>query len=203
MWYNNWGVGQQDAESRLRTQWARESEMLKDFRRIVTGHNEHGKSVIAMDGPAGAIVGTDETGLADFWVTDSAPADNTSEGDAANRPVKLEPPPQGSVFRYFIVRPEDPAMSTEQLEQVTAMGMASIGAAHCRVDTRRHPGMHKTHTVDYILVMKGTVTMLVDEGEVDLKPYDVVVQRGTNHAWVNKGSEPALLAAILIDAESV
>jgi len=105
------------------------------------------------------------------------------------------------VFRYFTVSPEAPAMTTEQLEQITAMGMASVGAAHCRVDTSRHPAMHKTNTVDYIIIMKGNVTMLVDEGEVDLGPRDVVVQRGTNHAWVNKGSEPALLAAVLIDAE--
>ena len=50
-------------------------------------------------------------------------------------------------------------------------------------------------------MLKGEVTMFLDEDEVDLKPFDVVVQRGTNHAWVNKGSEPAVLVAVLIDAE--
>jgi quercetin dioxygenase-like cupin family protein len=62
--------------------------------------------------------------------------------------------------------------------------------------------MHKTKSVDYIILLSGEVTMLLDEGEVDLKPFDVVIQRGTNHAWVNRGAEPALLAAILIDAEA-
>ena len=60
--------------------------------------------------------------------------------------------------------------------------------------------MHKTETVDYIILLKGKVTLILDEEEVDLEPFDVVVQRGTNHAWANTGSEPALLIAVLIDS---
>ena len=48
---------------------------------------------------------------------------------------------------------------------------------------------------------KGDVSLLLDEDEVKLKPFDVVVQRGTNHAWVNLGEEPALLIAVLIDSD--
>ncbi|MDC3209035.1 cupin domain-containing protein, partial [SAR86 cluster bacterium] len=54
--------------------------------------------------------------------------------------------------------------------------------------------------VDYIILLKGEVTLILDEEEVALKPFDVVVQRGTNHAWANNGSEPALLIAVLIDS---
>jgi quercetin dioxygenase-like cupin family protein len=61
--------------------------------------------------------------------------------------------------------------------------------------------MHKTNTIDYIILLKGDVTLLLDEDEVNLKPHDVVVQRGTNHAWVNNGTEPALLIAVLIDSD--
>ena len=61
--------------------------------------------------------------------------------------------------------------------------------------------MHKTETVDYIILLKGDVTLVLDEEDVDLKPFDVVVQRGTNHAWVNNGKEPALLIAVLIDSK--
>ena len=61
--------------------------------------------------------------------------------------------------------------------------------------------MHTTRTVDYIVVLSGRVTLLLDKGEVELKPFDVVVQRGTNHGWVNRGTEPAVMAAILIDAK--
>jgi quercetin dioxygenase-like cupin family protein len=63
--------------------------------------------------------------------------------------------------------------------------------------------MHKTKTVDYIILLEGEITLLLDEDEVDLKPFDVVIQRGTNHAWINKGSSPALLVAVLIDAEPI
>ena len=76
-----------------------------------------------------------------------------------------------------------------------------MGAAHERVDTSRHPAMHKTKTIDYIILLKGDVTLLLDEDEVRLKPFNVVVQRGTNHAWVNNGNEPALLIAVLIDSD--
>ena len=61
--------------------------------------------------------------------------------------------------------------------------------------------MHKTRTVDYILLLKGEVTTLVDKGEVHLKPFDVVIQRGTNHAWVNQGDETAVLVAVMVEAE--
>jgi quercetin dioxygenase-like cupin family protein len=61
--------------------------------------------------------------------------------------------------------------------------------------------MHTTRTVDYIVVLSGRVTLLLDKGEVELKPCDVVVQRGSNHGWVNRGTEPAVMAAILIDAK--
>ena len=60
--------------------------------------------------------------------------------------------------------------------------------------------MHKTETIDYIILLKGDVTLILDNEEIDLKPFDVVVQRGTNHAWVNNGDEPALLIAVLIDS---
>ena len=76
-----------------------------------------------------------------------------------------------------------------------------MGAAHERVDTSRHPAMHKTKTIDYIILLSGDVTLLLDEDEVRLNPFNVVVQRGTNHAWVNNGNEPALLIAVLIDSD--
>ena len=65
----------------------------------------------------------------------------------------------------------------------------------------KRPAMHKTETIDYIILLKGDVSLLLDEEEVRLKPFDTVVQRGTNHAWVNHGEEPALLIAVLIDSE--
>ena len=61
--------------------------------------------------------------------------------------------------------------------------------------------MHTTRTIDYVVLLEGEVTLILDKGEVALKPFDVVVQRGTNHAWENRGSKRALLLAVLIDAK--
>ena len=61
--------------------------------------------------------------------------------------------------------------------------------------------MHTTSTIDYVVVLKGGVALLLDEGEVALNPFDVVVQRGTNHYWINSGPEPALLMGVLLDAQ--
>lgn len=172
--------------------------MEKNLRRIITGHNEEGKSIVAYDGlPIGL------GGLFEMWVTDRSPADNKHKNDAAERELRLEPPPNGSILRFFKVFPENPSISTEVLEEETARGFAAIGATHCRPDTSRDPRMHKTKTVDYIILLEGEITLLLDEEEVDLKPFDVVIQRGTNHAWINKGSKPALLVAVLIDAEPI
>jgi mannose-6-phosphate isomerase-like protein (cupin superfamily) len=162
-------------------------------KRFVTGHNEEGKSIVAYSGPTSF----------QMWVTDRSPADNKDKNDAAKRKIKLEPPANGSKFAYFQVPPEDPSRSTEEIEKETAAGFAAIDATHCRPDTTRDPRMHKTKTVDYIILLEGEVTLLLDEEEVNLKPFDAVIQRGTNHAWINKGTTTALLAAILIDAESL
>ena len=61
--------------------------------------------------------------------------------------------------------------------------------------------MHRTETIDYVIVLEGDVEMEVDDSTIKLKAGDVLVQRGTNHAWINRGSEPARIAFILIDAK--
>jgi len=169
--------------------------MALQSRRVITGYDDQGKSTVIIDGPA--------TPSGAFWMTEGAPADNATVGDAAQVVRKLEPPPGGTIFRYAVIPPEDPTISAEERERTTARLFAEMDASHCRTNTSRHPGMHKTSTVDYVVLLSGEVTMLLDKGEVDLKPFDVVVQRGTSHAWVNKGKEPAILAAVLVDAKPV
>ena len=89
------------------------------------------------------------------------------------------------------------------MQDMAAEAFEKIGAAHHRIDTSKHPAMHKTDTIDYIILLKGNVTLILDEEEIDLEPFDVVVQRGTNHAWVNNGTEPALLIAVLVDSKII
>jgi uncharacterized cupin superfamily protein len=64
----------------------------------------------------------------------------------------------------------------------------------------KHAGMHRTRSVDYAVVMDGEIDMILDDGEVHLEAGDVLVQQGTDHAWVNRGARPCRIAFVLIDA---
>ena len=163
-------------------------------RRIVTGHDAQGRSVFLEDTSvpmAGA--------LHEVWMTGSPPTFGGAP-DLGKLPFNLEPPAGGTLIR-FVRLPPSAGLSREELEVMYARMFAEIHAAHCRVDTRRHPAMHKSRTVDYGSVLSGEVTLLLDVGERKLKPFDVAVQRGTNHGWVNEGPEPCLIAFVLIDAK--
>ena len=170
------------------------------MRRIITGHNEDGKSVVVHDGPPARSIGEDVGGLYEIWNTESTPFTTKGFEDKADIDIELEPPKGGTKFRYFQINPLPEGVPDDMLQEIAADAFEKIGAAHHRVDTTRHPAMHKTETIDYIILLKGDVTLLLDEEEVNLEPFDVVVQRGTNHAWVNNGNEPALLIAVLIDS---
>jgi mannose-6-phosphate isomerase-like protein (cupin superfamily) len=173
--------------------------MPQPVRRIVTENDGQGRSRVKFDGFAETTLGT----LTELWVTDGTPASNTDGRDAAARPVLLEPPAKGTLFRFFEVEPEsaDAGLTKSEREKRVAEAFASIGASHARPDTQRHPAMHRTKTVDYIVLLSGRITLLLDDAEVDMKPFDVVVQRGTNHAWVNRGTDTARLLAVLVDAD--
>ena len=171
------------------------------MRRIVTGHNDNGKSIVTIDGPPARSIGEDVGGLFELWNTDGTAVISTDSIDRADDEIILSPPSGGTKFRYFQINPLPEGVSEDMLQEIAADAFEKVGAAHHRVDTTKHPAMHKTETIDYIILLKGDVTLILDEEEVDIKPFDVVVQRGTNHAWVNNGTEPALLIAVLIDSD--
>ena len=173
---------------------------MEGLRRIVTGHNADGKSIIMIDGPPARSIGEEVGGLFEIWNTDGNQINTLDKIDRADTDVLLSPPKGGTKFRYFVINPTPEGIPKEKLEELAAAAFAKIGASQDRVDTTRHPAMHKTKTIDYIILLKGDVTLLLDDDEVQLKPFDVVVQRGTNHAWVNNGKEPALFIAVLIDS---
>ena len=170
------------------------------MRRIITGHNSEGKSVVKIEGEPLRSVGEEVGGLFEIWNTDDGSIDSTDSIDRTDIDIVLSPTPGGSKLRYFRINPTPEGIPAEMLEELAAQAFQSIGADHERVDTSRHPTMHKTKTIDYIILLEGDVTLLLDDDEVKLQPFDVVVQRGTNHAWINNGSEPALFIAVLIDA---
>ena len=171
------------------------------MRRIITGQNQAGKSVITIDGPPARSIGEDVGGLFEIWNTDGMPIDVTDNLDRADSEIILSPPANGTKFRYFQINPTPDGVPWDVLQDLAAEAFDRIGAAHHRIDTAKHPAMHKTETIDYIILLKGDVSLLLNEEEVRLEPFDTVVQRGTNHAWVNHGEEPALLIAVLIDSE--
>ena len=173
------------------------------MRRIITGHNADRKSIISIDAPPARSLGEDAGGLFEIWNTDGGGFDTTSEKDRADIEVMLSPTKGGTKFRYFQINPIPEGVPQEAIEAATAAAFERMGAAHHRVDTSRNAAMHETDTIDYIILLKGDVTLILDEEEVRLKPHDVVVQRGTNHAWVNNGSDPAILIAVLIDSALV
>ncbi len=176
--------------------------MLRPIRRVVTGHDGRGRSVIVSDAPSPHVLtlpGRTDFGLTNLWITDSTPADNEGRADAAARPVALEPPVGGSIFRV-VEFPPDKAGSAFDREAA----FAAMGAAHAMdPDGSRHPGMHKTASIDYAIVLSGEIYALMDEGETLLKAGDCLVQRGTNHAWSNRSDEPCLVAFILVSARPV
>jgi hypothetical protein len=171
-------------------------------RRVVTGTDSQGHSHVLMDGKPTRTFGGF---LTQVWVTDHAPASNTGTRDDADRPQRLDPPTDGTTLVHFVLAPESASASVSpaEREKATAAMFEGLGASKARVNTSRNVGMHKTNTVDYVILLSGEVDLILDEGEVHLQPFDVVVQRGTAHAWVNRGTEPAQLMGVLLDADPI
>jgi hypothetical protein len=167
--------------------------MSQSHRVIVTGVNEAGKSVVAADVQA-PLTGP---GNFDFWQTD--PGQSPHDLPFGRSPMKFYPQPGGTMFRLFTIPPEDPRRSAADMAALQDWFFNEVGNPAARADTSRHPMMHVTATIDYIVLLSGEISLLLDEGEpIRLKPFDAVVQRATNHSWVNTGREPALLMCVMV-----
>src|ERR1043166_4171125 len=155
--------------------------MTLNVRRIVTGHDASGKAIVASDE---RIAGTSAPSRpyinrVEIWSTDKMPVDNSEPAAAAQR--------KGFVVRHNYV----------------GSGQGSV----VRI-TEFAPGapkfMHRTETVDYAILLSGECDLELDDGKiVHMTQGDIVVQRGTMHAWVNNGSVPCVFAFVLIDAKPV
>ena len=172
--------------------------MAEQIRRVVTGHDKNGIARIAIDGDAENVRVRSANGLTStlLWVEDKTPSDNSGHLDKADREIGVAPPDGGSVFRIVEFIPDDNSVNNQEMK--TELGLAPDNDGPVR-----HPGMHRTRSVDYGVVLSGEIDMLVDEEEVHLNAGDVIVQRGTNHAWANRGTEPCRIAFILIDAQKI
>jgi hypothetical protein len=174
--------------------------MIQRVRRVLTGHDAEGRSTIIADGFAASVKelpGIPGLALTDLWETTGAPASNEGHADAAARPVRLEPPPSGTIFRVVEFPPDAAWRKKSDLRE----GFGAIGAAHAQDNASHDPMMHKTASVDYAIVLTGEIWAVMEKGETLLKAGDVLVQRGTNHSWSNRTDQPALVAFILVSAK--
>ncbi|NWG93282.1 MAG: cupin domain-containing protein [Parvularculaceae bacterium] len=173
------------------------------LRRIVTENDKDGRSSVKIDDRAAKVLAVDEAGLAEIWTAHLGARLLDGVDRLQKEDVRLEPDAGAVKVRWFTIAPENQKLSAAEREAQAAFAFAACGAAQARVDTARHPMMHKTETLDVIVLVKGKVDLLLDDGEAKaLKSGDVIIQRATNHAWVNRGEETALLVAVLISAEA-
>jgi quercetin dioxygenase-like cupin family protein len=135
-------------------------------RRVVTGHNPEGKSVLKWDSEIESKPGRPGFAKVDFWATDSLPVKLTEEDPALGEFGTTIA--NGSVFRF------------------------------CRYEPGVVERWHGTDSIDYAVVLSGEIDMELDEGTVHLRAGDVLIQRATIHNWVNRGSEPCVIAFILV-----
>jgi mannose-6-phosphate isomerase-like protein (cupin superfamily) len=153
--------------------------MAQSTRRVVTGHDSTGKSVVVSDGPppqhhpmSGPAVGAD---FIEIWsVAHPVPTLTAVEASEPNERDFTIMPTAGHLLRLLDVYP------------VSAGG-------------KRTP-MHRTQTLDYVVVIDGEIVLILEDSEITLKKGDVVVQRGTNHAWENRSDRVARAAFFHIDA---
>jgi quercetin dioxygenase-like cupin family protein len=154
---------------------ANESEGYTPVRRVVTGHDASQVARILIDAPATNRRVSKSGGVSTLiWCTDRTPADisvGENVDDMGARVLGTPPPPNGTRFTVNDIPPG------------------------------RTGPMHRTETIDYVIVLAGELEMQMDDSAVKLRAGDVLVQRGTNHAWINRGPKPARVAFILVDAK--
>lgn len=145
-------------------------------KRIITGHDAAGKSVALRIEPPAHKRSVPGAEFFEIWATSASPAPITaSEPEPTSAQPKIHPAPGGSTVRVIDFLPA---------------GQGGV----------RSP-MHRTRTVDYGIVLEGEMVLILTDSEVPLKAGDIVVQRGTDHAWENRSGRLARMAFILLDGE--
>ncbi len=178
--------------------------MTRRIRRVVSGLDASGRSSVIFDGDAPShfeVPGVPGQAVSFLWKTDDAPASNEGSTDAVDVPMQFPPNPRGTCFFVFEYPPLSAFDHATPAERLRALqGGHSDDEANDA--TKKHPGMHRTDTLDYVVVISGEITVVLETGEVTLGAGDVFVDRGVYHAWENRGKVPAVFASIVIDATS-
>ena len=168
--------------------------MTVETRRVVTGVNAEGHALVIQDGLAPTTVSRPALNMeaALIWTTSETPADLSQYDDPTFRPSSIGPTPGGSLVRVTDFHPQPKGVDNATVLKEFGLNQDDQGG--------RHALMHRTRTLDYAIVLDGEIDMLLDDGEVHLKAGDILVQRGTNHAWVNRSDRPCRIAFVMVDA---
>jgi mannose-6-phosphate isomerase-like protein (cupin superfamily) len=170
-----------------------------DIRRVVTGLDADNKASTLFDSRLTLKPGPYGLAAVNLWITDSYPPKLTFKDDPATKPIGISPPDNGTKLRVVEFPPLDPA--TEAKMEPNFL-MKSVGDhAPARGLPVKHPLMHRTRTLDYAVILSGEIDMMLDDSSVHLKPGDVVVQQATNHAWINRGTQPCRILFVLMDSK--
>ena len=176
------------------------SAFREAMRRVITGDDADGKSVIIIDGgPSSEIGDPGLGGLFEIWEDcASGPLDPRVHDDLGTKRPVLGPRAGNVQVRWFVITPTPGGVPKEALDAAVRDRFADFDGAHHIIDQSRHSAMHETHSIDVICLLQGEVSLILENGETRIRPGQVVIQRGTNHAWTAHGG-PALLLAVLID----
>jgi hypothetical protein len=173
---------------------------MPPIRRIVTGIDAEGRSFIEQDGPSPAEFSSPARPgyrMTNLWRTTGAATFKDADSITEHRGVL---PPKGGTVIRIIEWPPEPADPEQMRELMAQTFRAMYPDAHHNPRAGEHPGMHQTNSVDYALVMEGEIVAILDDGETLMRQGDVLIQRGTNHAWSNRSGKPVKVAFILVDA---
>ena len=175
----------------------------RTFRRIVTGHGNDGKAIIISDAPPPMqlVGGPGGPTFHEVWHTLQTPALIESRpGEPGEKGLVLPPPENGTRIRVIDFPPEG-----EEIRKLTGADASakfrSMGDEKASTSGKGapHPLMHRTETLDYGIVLEGEIFLVLDKGEILCRQGDIIIQRGTNHAWSNRSSSVCRIAFILID----
>ena len=170
-----------------------------DVRRVVTGLDAGNKAIAVFDSRVTLNPGGSGNPAANLWITDSSPPGFSFKDDNAAKKIGLSPPDNGTAIRVVEFPPLDPAAEAKMDPNFM---MKVVGDhAPARGLPVKHPLMHRTRSVDYAVVLSGEIEMKLDDSVVHLKPGDVVIQQATNHAWINRGTQPCRILFVLMDAK--
>jgi mannose-6-phosphate isomerase-like protein (cupin superfamily) len=149
----------------------------QEMRRVVTGLDDRNHSVVLFDSKmplkqvAPGIIATN------FWITDTYPP-SLLKDDPSGRTIGTAPPDNGTKFRVVEFLPLDAATEAKMPPEMLQKGITNAPARGIPV---KHPLMHRTRSLDYAIILSGEIDMMLDDGDVHLKPGDVIVQQATNH----------------------